>query len=366
MNIQIELISSEKASAWDEYVSRHPRGTLYHLSGWQEVIQKAYGHRPYYLMALTPSCADESCNKSRERTVIGVLPMIHMRHFLFGNRLVSIPFFDMGGVVAENEETEKALLTEAARIGEYLGAECLELRNHQPSGVIENDGRWHEFKSTRSHKVRMVFKLPERSEILMNSFKSKLRNQIRIPMKEGLRKEIGGLELLDDFYEVFALNMRDLGSPVHSRKIMQKTLEKFSEKSRIVIIFKENRPVACSLVIGFKDILANPWASALRQYSGLSPNMLLYWTMLEYACNQGYHFFDFGRSTPGEGTYHFKEQWGAAPQPLNWQYILLNGKPMDADQSEKSKFDRAIGYWKKLPVALTKMIGPRIRKHISL
>jgi lipid II:glycine glycyltransferase (peptidoglycan interpeptide bridge formation enzyme) len=143
-------------------------------------------------------------------------------------------------------------------------------------------------------------------------------------------------------------------------------LEQFNEHTRIVIVHKNNQPYAASIISGFKDTLENPWSSSLRQYSQLSPNMLLYWTMLEYACDNGYKYFDFGRSTPEEGTYRFKQQWSARPEPLHWQYISLNDKPVNEEASGKTKFDKAIQYWQKLPVPVTKIIGPMIRKHISL
>ena len=160
--------------------------------------------------------------------------------------------------------------------------------------------------------------------------------------------------------------MRDLGSPVHSKKLIHNVLEAFSDNARIIIIYKENTPTACSLVIGFKNILQNPWASALRKYTRLAPNMLLYWSMLEYACNTGYEYFGFGRSTPNEGTYKLKQQRGSEPRGLSWQFISLNGKPVDSASDKKSKFDKAIAYWQKLPVPVTKIIGPPIRKHIGL
>ena len=212
----------------------------------------------------------------------------------------------------------------------------------------------------------MLLNLPESSEALMKSFKAKLRSQIRKPVKEGLKAKVGGLEFLNDFYHVFCINMRDLGSPVHSKKLMRNVLEEFADKAKILMVHKGSLPVACSLVVGFKDTLENPWASALREYSRLSPNMLLYWTMLEYACNNGYTYFDFGRSSPEEGTYKFKEQWGAQSTTLHWHYVSLNEKLNDEETSEKSKFNKLINCWKKLPVSITKIMGPSIRKHIGL
>ncbi len=394
MSTKIKPLQSTDIPAWDAYVHAHPQATLYHLSGWKNIIEKTYGHKTYYLMVIknTPQPPTNSSNPMNSNnsmnpsnSIVGLLPLVHLKHFLFGNSLISIPFFDLGGTLADSEETEKALLSEAINLAQELKVNSIELRHTQPLSWLNKINSSNSSNPTtpsnssnpinpintltivtKSQKVRMLLHLPQSSEILMKSFKSKLRSQINKPMKEGLYSKVGGSELLEDYYHVFCINMRDLGSPVHSKKLIRHVLEEFPDKSRIVIVYKDNQPVACSFVVSFKETLENPWASALRKYSDLSPNMLLYWTMLKYACENGLKYFDFGRSSPGEGTYKFKEQWGARPKPLYWHYISLDGQPLDADASEKSKFEKAIHYWQKLPVPVTKILGPMIRKHIGL
>ena len=147
---------------------------------------------------------------------------------------------------------------------------------------------------------------------------------------------------------------------------MRHVLSEFPECSKIVAVYKDKEPVASALVVGFDKVLRNPWASSLRKYSSSSPNMLLYLRMLEFACDHGYRAFDFGRSTKGEGTYRFKEQWGASPVPLYWHYISLDGKLPNPENAGKEEFETATHYWKKLPLIVTRVLGPRIRKHISL
>jgi lipid II:glycine glycyltransferase (peptidoglycan interpeptide bridge formation enzyme) len=147
---------------------------------------------------------------------------------------------------------------------------------------------------------------------------------------------------------------------------MRHVLEEFPMTARTVVIYKEAQPMACSLIVGFKDTLENPWVSANRKYNKFGPNIFLYWTMMEFARDAGLTYFEFGRSSPGEGTYNFKKQWGAKPVPLHWTYISLNDQPINETVSEKSKFEKAIRIWKKLPVSVTKVIGPRIRKYIGL
>ena len=393
MDIAIKLLEPSDSAAWDTYVRNHPDGTLFHLSKWKTVIEKTYRHRAYYLVATEDRSQRSEAgglswdqNKRGNKysifniqySITGILPLFHLKSLLFGNNLISMPYFDMGGILADNEEVEKALLSEALKIGRQLRADIIELRHTKAlscladSSVLIADSQKNNNVlppinyATKSHKVRMLLKLPQSSETLLQSFKSKLRSQIKKPMKEGLVSKIGGVELLDDFYKVFIANMRDLGSPVHSKKLIYNVLEAFSDNARIIIIYKENTPLACSLVAGFNNILQNPWASALRKYSRLAPNMLLYWSMLEYACDNGYRYFDFGRSTPDEGTYKFKAQWGSKPAALAWQFISLNGRKVDSASDERSKFDAAVAFWQKLPVCITKIIGPPVRKNIGL
>jgi serine/alanine adding enzyme len=260
-------------------------------------------------------------------------------------------------VLAEDIDSERELIAEAVRLGQGLKSRNLELRH-----LRATPGAW----STGTNKVRMLLDLPDSAEALMSGFKSKLRSQIKKAIKDGLKAEIGGEELLGAFYDVFLVNMRDLGSPVHSKRLMENVLTHFPKESRVVIVRHSGQPIAGSIVVAFQHVLENPWASSLRRFSHLNANMLLYWAMLEYGCENGFKKFDFGRSTPDEGTYKFKAQWGARPEPLNWVNICLNGGEREISVAEDPKFQMASRIWRRLPVSLTRVIGPRIRKYIGL
>lgn len=376
MTFDVRLMESRDAREWDEYVHQHPHANLYHMWGWKEVIEKSYGHKGYYLVAIR-----------KHGLVGGVLPLFHFKSPFFGNSLVSLPFFDLGGILADDEDMEKRLMRKAVELAQDLRANSIELRHSSPLSILRSRAfnahgesrasdegirpqSWDPDQETvcltRSHKVRMLLDIPESPDELMQSFKSKLRSQIRKPMKESLESKIGGLELIDDFYRIFSVNMRDLGSPVHSKSLIAHVVRTFGESARIFIVYRDAKALACSLTVGFKKTLGNPWASALKDYARLSPNMLLYWTMMEYACTHGFRCFDFGRSSPDEGTYKFKEQWGAKGDPVHWHYILLNGKKFDANSLGTKKYQKAIQWWSKLPLPAANAIGPLIRKHISL
>ena len=378
---KIKYAGNSDGALWNGYVRKHLNASVFHLFGWRDVIRRTYGHTTFYLMLIVRDAGLDAASERTEEggnsaeSILGVLPLVHLKHAIFGNCLVSLPFFDGGGILADCREAEECLLAEVIRLGRKAGVGTIELRHERLLESCEDTNivalchmnlRKPLQVATRSNKVRMLLNLPESSEMLVKSFKSKLRSQINRTLKAGFISRIGGLELLEDFYKVFLVNMRDLGSPVHSVKLMQHSLIEFSERSSIVVVYRSEEPVAAALVVGFGKVLRNPWAASLRKYASLGPNMLLYLRVLEYACDRGYQVFDFGRSTPGEGTYRFKEQWGAVPAPLFWHYISLNGKMPAPEGTGKARFEMATRYWQKLPLVVTRIIGPSIRKHISL
>jgi hypothetical protein len=142
-------------------------------------------------------------------------------------------------------------------------------------------------------------------------------------------------------------------------------LETFPNSTWICTVYNNRRvPLASGFLIGFKEVIEIPWASSLREYNRLSPNMLLYWTAIEHSCKQGAKTFDFGRSSPDSGPYKFKQQWGTHPKLLYWHYWLRNGGPLPELNPHNPKYQMAVNVWKHLPLAVTKLLGPAIVKNL--
>jgi len=376
---------------WDRFATDQGNGCPYQLSAWTEAIARGYSHDTDGLIAtIAPgetnvkvTRASDASKTGPDHTVLGILPLVHIEHWLFGNSLVSMPFCDAGGVLAKDGLVERMLVEHGLRMADALRVPVLELRQYRPLAFMDDPGfasdamatgqrevgavrGWQVSTTAAGNKVRMLLALPESSDALMQSFRAKLRSQIRKPIKDGLTVRVGGVDLLDDFYNVFVANMRDLGSPVHSKRFILQILLGFQERARIFVVYGKSVPMACSLTLGFNGMLSNPWASSLRRYSQFAPNMLLYWTMLENACRQGYRGFDFGRSTVDEGTYRFKEQWGAKPVPLYWYKFSRDIRSSNEVTAHGSWMNRAMECWKRLPVPVTRVLGPKIRRYISL
>jgi FemAB-related protein (PEP-CTERM system-associated) len=332
------------AQRWDEYVQHRPAATGYHLSSWARVFNKAFGHETRYLAA-------ESGGE-----IVGILPVVVFKSRFLRRFSVSLPFVNYGGVVADTPEVERALVEAAIDETRAMGGEYLELRHTRQM-----------FPSypSKQHKVAMVLPLKENEEQQWTALDRKIRNQVRKAEKSQLCATIGGAELVDAFYDVFAHNMRDLGTPAYGKAWFQQILANFPDNARVFCVWRGEQPIAASYVFWHGDTVEVPSASALRAFNPLCPNTLLYWEMLKFAAGRGFRNFDFGRSTPGAGTYDFKRQWGAQPHPLTWEYWLASGDDELPDFSPQNpRVQWAIEVWRHLPVPVTRAVGPLVVRNI--
>ncbi len=329
-------------TAIEAFVAAHPQATQGHRPAWMSVMTDGLGHRPLALTAW------------EGETIVGWLPLVETRSMIFGRRLVSMPYLNEAGVLATNEAAAHALLEHAKELATERGIATVELRQREAISLPALD-------RIRTDKVRMTLPLPGESTALWDTIASKARNQIRKARKNPLNITFGGVELLNDFYAVFSENMRDLGTPAYPRQLFAAILEHLGNDAELCIVDLAGIPVACALLVHGRGVTEVPSASSLRSHNDTCANMLMYWSLLERAITRGSAEFDFGRSTIDSGPYQFKKQWGAIAQPTGWQQLSLvpGGKPITADDHAT-----AVEIWKKLPIWLTRRIGPMIARGI--
>ncbi len=338
------ICDKKNKEEWNEYVLNSFQGGFYHLFEWHDIIAKTYNHEPFYLL----------CKKNGKAA--GVLPLFFIASRIFGRFLVSLPFCNYGGILADNEDAEKDLLLEAIKIAREKKAGYVELRQTIPllAGA--------EKASIDQSNVTMILSLPATESDLWLFFDKKTRNQIRKGEKSGLKAVVD--RDLNSFYEIYNRNMRDLGTPVHCRKFFQNIFDTFPDYTEILNVRLKNKSVASMFLLKFKETLYNPWASANRKYFPLCPNDVLYWEALKYAINNKFRYFDFERSQKNSGTHKFKAQWGATEKPLYYYYFNFGKKKITSIAEKKGNYGYFQRIWRIMPAGLTKIIGPRIRKNI--
>lgn len=325
------------------FAAAHP-APLSRDPAWLTVLRDGLQHQVYALEARSDG---QTC---------GYLPLAFVSSILFGRFLVSLPYLNSNGVQAASPDVQTLLVSRAVELADELGVRHLELRHEAPVDHPALTG-------TMATKVHMRLALPGTTDRLWKGFDAKVRNQVRKGEKAGLTVAWGGAELLDAFYAVISHNMRDLGTPVYGRELFATVLAAFPGKAELCVVRADDRAVAAALLLHGDGVTEVPTASSLREFNHTCCNMMMYRHLLDRAVDRGQAVFDFGRSTLDGPTYKFKKQWGAEPHPAVWQYYLRTGSVGEM-RPDNPRYQRMIRVWQRLPLPVTRYLGPRIVRGI--
>jgi serine/alanine adding enzyme len=341
--MKILFAGDERAESWNNFVTAHVAGVNYLRWQWKYVMERAFGWRTFYLLA------------EEFGEVQGVLPLVWQNSRLFGNLLSSMPYFSEGGILATSPDAEALLLAEAISLARKLKSKHVELR--QMTRLAAD-------LPVKTDRVVMVLDLDPDPERIMQRFDTKMRSNVRRCCKKSLEAEFGGLEFLDDFYEIFARRMRDLGTPVYTKRFFEQILSVFPEESFICRVRSQKTIVSASFMTGFRNSIESNWAASLPEGRDLKASMFMAWQSMCFAAAKGYRLFDFGRSSIGSPTYDFKLEWNTRIIPLYWyRWSPQDEKSVELDR-RNPQFRAAIEIWKRLPLSVTKVLGPPIAKCI--
>lgn len=351
----IEWIAEETPALQQELdalVRRVPGQSPYLLSGWRRAVSKAYG---YQSAALVWREAGE---------VLGFLAYCTVKDPFGRSQAVALPYCDIGGPVALNRGIADAL--QAYFAGTVCSAQARggDLR-------VQGERAGEDEQQLVGKKVNMLLALPDNEDALLAAYPPKLRSQIKKAGKNGLNAEIRtDATGLDDFYQVYSRNMHRLGSPAHSQAWFAAVLAEYQQQDEAILalVYLGQQVVGAAIVLRCGEQAVIPWASTLAEYNSLAPNMLLYWSVQAWLCQNGVRVFDFGRSTYGEGTYRFKKQWGAEPGLLHWQRFDHAGQSINAAAVTSDGKIRALAerVWRTLPEPLMTALGSALRRYITL
>lgn len=334
----------QEESAWDRFVRSSPGGTVFHLSTWKRVVEDVFRHTPHYLLAFEGG------------EIRGVLPLFEIRGLLSGHVLISVPYGVYGGLCAADAAARKALLNEARRLALRNRVRHIELRHrYEPEPGLP----------TKSLYVSFAKPLDADPDMNFAAILRKQRRFVRKGIKQGLEGR-RGWEPLAEFYEIYAANMQRLGSPPFPRRLFEAIRDHFGREAQLLTIWHEGRMVSGVISFFYEDQVMPYYAGALQEAFALAVNDFMYWELMRGACLAGYRVFDFGRSRQGSGSYNFKRHWGFEPQPLAYQYVLVGSHKIPNVNPSNPRFRPLIGVWKRLPLPVTKWVGPTLTRWLPL
>jgi FemAB-related protein (PEP-CTERM system-associated) len=330
--------------AWDSFVRAHPQGTFFHLSGWQRVLKRAFGHRSYYLVA------------RREANIVGVLPLARVKSLLFGDALISTPLCVYGGAVGAPEAVI-ALEDRAAALARELQVDHLELRNRT---VTRSAGDAWPVKELYVTFRRPLDPDPEKN---LAAIPRKQRAEVRAGLKNQLQTEFDSST--QRFFQIYSRNMRALGTPAFSRRYFDILREEFGADCEIATVTHESRPLASLMTFWFGNEVLPYYCGGLPAARALSGYDYLYWDLMCRAVQRGCQVYDFGRSKLDTGPYKYKKHWGFEPEPLPYAYHLVRRNTLPNLTPTNPKYYRAVELWKRLPLPATQLLGPWLARYLG-
>lgn len=341
--VSVEVASAAHEAEWNAFLQQHPQGSFYHLFEWSRINQQALKN---------PSC---NLIARDAGALCGVLPLTLVASPIFGRVLCSMPFVNYGGPVASNAAATSALVRAAQTHAQQLHADYLELRC---ASAIETD------LPASLRKISMHIELAPDPDTLWNKFTSKHRTNIRRSQKNELEVRAGGIELLDTFYSVMEQSWRQLGTPFYARSYFETILKTLPEHTRIFVCARGPEPVAVAFNGYFNGTVEGLWAGGTALSRPLQANYVLYWEMIREACVRGCSRFHLGRSTADSGAEDFKKKWNATASQLYWYFHRPGGGEMPQLNVDNPKYKLAIQVWQKLPLWVTRLIGPPLARSI--
>lgn len=338
----IKTLDVNEYARWDAFVDTTDEATFFHLSGWKDVIERAFGHKTYFLYS------------EHEGEISGILPLVHVNSLLFGNQLVSSAFCVYGGIVAKDEQAYSALDKEACRLAEQLGVDCLEMRNR----VQKTPERPH-----KDLYVTFRKELDADVEKNMLAIPRKQRAMVRKAIDAGLTSTIDAH--VDRLYHAYSESVRNLGTPVFSRKYFQILKEVFGERCEVLTVELKGQLVGSVMNFYYKDEVLPYYGGGTALARDVKGNDFMYWEVMRRAVGKGIKIFDFGRSKIGTGSYSFKRNWGFVPKPLFYEFYLVKSKTLPDINPLNPKYQLFIAAWKKLPLSVSQMVGPFLSKDLG-
>ena len=347
MSVAIKVLDEQSRTAWDRFVLVDcPEASFFHRSGWRQVIETVYGQKGHYLYA------------ERHGHIVGVLPLIHVKSHLFGNRLISTAFTIGGGIAALDAEAHAALDAEALRLMVTLGADSLEVRRPPRPHLA---GGWSAKTDIYANFSRPI---AAGAEDCLKQIPRKQRAVVRKAMDSHLL--IDDLDTSPDrFFPLYAFSMRNMGTPVFGRRFFETLMREFAGDCDCLTVTHQGKAVASVLNFYFRGAVMPYYTGCLPQARDLGANDFMYWRLMRRAHDRGFTIFDFGRSKVGSGPFAFKKNWGFIPDPIRHEFWVKGSAEPAEINPLNPKYRLFIAAWKRLPLPVANIVGPWVVRHIG-
>lgn len=323
----MQLSTCEDFDAWNKFLEGERNDqmiTLAHNPSLGAILSKTFGY--------------QSENKfiRKGQGIIGVVPMVHFRR-----KIISMPHFSYGGPIIASDEKVKVDLNTLFEGKDFEVRGFEKLSDH-----------------VYDKKVSCVLNVHESDEVQMMAMKSKLRQKIRKARKLGYVCKLGGIELLDEFYDLYTRKMLRFGSPPLGKVFFKNLLTDYRFGDvQVAVLYDGEKVIASGMALSYLGFNEVCWSSTDNEYDRFNIHALICWEMLRSSVEKKHTYFSFGRSTIDSNNHRFKKQWNPLELPVFYNYSEPVGKSI-----KELTFLTKI--WKQQPLKTSVFFGHKISKYV--
>lgn len=320
---------------------------------WLDLIERVYGYQIFFLTT-----------RSADGCVTGALPLCCVSSPLGRKHLVALPFSDLCPLLTTDAVSTGSLIEQAIRLAHQQGAGYIELRAGSDAMLAARQDL-----TAQDLYVRYWLSLHGDPAALWRGLSPSVRTKVNKARRLGVRVRIAnGREDMLHFHRLhLQTRTKKHGMPAQPKSFFLGLWDAFAAGGAINAFLAEyeGRVIAADIVLTAGATAKWMYAASDEQYLHLVPNHLLMWSVLEWACFQGYHVLDLGRTAQDNpGLMEFKRRFGAVAEPLTYYY---HPRPAGlAATSESSRIYKMLtASWKHLPLPVAASLGGRLYKYLG-
>lgn len=354
--MEIKFLKDIKEEQWNEYIHHHSDSKIYHTLEWKKVLEETYSTlNDRYLVSL-----------DKNNSVNGIMPLFKIKSLLFGNRLSSLPLSNYAEILADNNQIRDALIEQAIEMSKSENCKFLEIRENKHL----NKECINKFKLTEMDDyLTVIVPLSENPEDLWLKMNKARRKSINKSKKEGIViRESNDLDDLKKHYEILLDIRKDQGVPSYGFKFFKNMHEHLFKKdyARLYLAEKDGKVLFALVAFLYKKTMTAGYGMARKEkeFANLHASELAYWHCFEWACNNGFKEFDFGRcNKKQESLIEYKQRWGGKIIDTPYYFVAKKGVTPGIHHTS-SKFDLLKKIWRIIPSPITEYIGPKVFAHL--
>jgi FemAB-related protein (PEP-CTERM system-associated) len=320
---------------------------------WLELIGSLYRYRIVHLVA-----------RDAGGSMTGYLPLASINSRLTGKRLVALPFTDICPLAAQNEMVANDLIDQAIHLAKLEGARYLELRTG-PNAALANR---RDLLASDLY-VRYLLSLDSDPARVLAGARPRMRGQIRKALRDGVQVRWGAERR--DMQQFYQLHLQTRcgkhGMPVQPLRYFLGLWDAFAASGRVRLALAEyqGRCISAAILLIAGDRVRPSYVATDQSYLELNPTRAAEWAAIEWACQNGYKIWDFGRTArESEGLKQYKRSWGAVETALTYYYYpQIAG--LAATSAKSWKYHVFTSCWRKVPLAVAGPLGGHLYRHLG-